>query len=163
MPNGKVNPWDIPSQTQSSPVPSQPKIGLVSPEGLWYPRKPLYDSACFVDIHGLGTSFANATEIFPAVPGVAYIIGTPSLVIDNPAAYYAVGFTGWVFGTVLDPSGTKASTQSILGIGGGWSPAPVDILTQAGYNITACIASVAPAAGVAFLVIPVARVQVVPV
>jgi hypothetical protein len=162
MPDDKVNIWDIPSQQQSA-TPAQSKLALISSEGLWYPRIPLYDSACFVDISTLGTDFNSATEIFPAVPGVAYIIGPPTIVIDNPTAYALVGFTGWLFGTVLDPTGTKASTQAVLGIGGGWSPTEIRMLTQPGNNITACIASVKPAAGVAFLVIPVMRVQEVPV
>ena len=152
----KNDAWDRSSQQQAA-VQVYTPYKLNTPEGAYFPRTPIFDQVCFVDINTLA-AVAPGTEIFPAIPGTSYIIGQPSLIIDNMAAYLATGAAIGIYGTVFDPSGSNYQNTGIIGLGAGWAPPPGPIKTAPGFNVSAGLFSTSPGPGVAYLVVPVVRV-----
>lgn len=141
--------WDLSSVVPPAPSPSRPRYVLDSVDGLWLPAQPLLDHAVTVDISAIGAGLS----VLPAIPQVAYIIGQPSIVVLDPVAFAAVGFAGYLTGTVYTPQGIEQLTN-IIPLGGGFPAPQVYAKTRPGYEVKAYLTTVAPAASVAELYIP---------
>lgn len=146
--------WDASTVVAPGPAVGRPKYAMDSVDGVWYPRSPIMDGAVLVDISLLS---GTGLPVLPALPQISYILGPPSIVVVNPLAFSAVGFSGSMVGTIFDANGNPQETN-FCPLGGGFAASPSYFKTRPGFEVDAVMWSTAPAAGVAYLWVPYTKV-----
>lgn len=141
--------WDLSTAVPPQPNPARPRVIYDSVDGLWLPTTPVLDHSVKVDLSAIGAG----VDLLPAIAQVSYIIGPPSVIVLDPVAFAAVGFSGYLGGVIYNANGIE-NLDNIIPLGAGFSASPMYVKTRPGYKVTAYLTTTAPAAGVAFLYVP---------